>query len=301
MRRRVLLTGGAGFVGSHLVQACLQEGWQVGVIYQPQVGISQIGKFGSSISVYPVNGPTAEVLSIVEQFQPELVFHLASVFLAQHSPKDILTLVDSNIAFGAQILEAMALHNVPYLVNAGTSWQHFHDEDYNPVNLYAATKQAFEDILEYYVQAGWVRAITLELFDTYGPADPRQKLFQLLARSARERSRLEMSPGEQLIDLVYVDDVVAAFMVAAKRLLGGQVASHDRYAVSSGEPVRLRDLVEIYQRLTGQTLDIVWGGRPYRDREVLLPWTRGERMPGWEPVVGLEEGIKLISDGKSDG
>src|SRR5664280_1494563 len=114
MTRRVLLTGGAGFVGSHLTRACLQEEWQVGVIYQPQAGLSQIEELGSQISVYPVNGQTEQVLAIIEQFQPDLVFHLAAVFLAQHSPKDILMLVDSNIAFGAQILEGMALHNVPY-------------------------------------------------------------------------------------------------------------------------------------------------------------------------------------------
>jgi len=296
MTRRVLLTGGAGFVGSHLTRACLREGWQVGVIYQPQAGLSQIEDIRAKICAYPVNGTIEDVISIVERFQPDLVFHLASVFLAQHSSADILTLINSNIAFGSQILEAMVCYNVPYFINTGTSWQHYQDGDYNPVNLYAAAKQAFEDILEYYVQARRVRAITLKLFDTYGPADPRQKLFHVLARTAIEGSRLEMSPGEQLIDLVYIDDVVTAFLVAAKRLFGGQVPGHDRYAVSSGKPVCLRDLIEIYQRVTGQTLDIVWGGRHYREREVMLPWSRGERLPGWEPVVGLEEGIKRIME-----
>ena len=300
MNRRVLLTGGAGFLGSHLTRACLQEDWQVGVIYQPQGGISQIEELGSQISVYPVNGQTEQVLDIIEQFQPDLVFHLASVFLAQHSPKDILMLVDSNIAFGTQILEAMALNNVPYLVNTGTSWQHYLDEEYNPVNLYAATKKAFEDILEYYIQAGGVKAISLKLFDTYGPADPRHKLFQVLASAAREGSRLEMSPGEQLLDLVYIDDVVNAFIIAAKRLFDGKVQAHERYAVSSGQPIRLRELVEIYQQVTGRTLDIAWGGNPYREREMMTPWSRGEQLPGWEPVIGYEEGIKLIWDQMDD-
>jgi nucleoside-diphosphate-sugar epimerase len=300
MTHRVLLTGGAGFVGSHLTRACLKEGWKVGVIYQPQAGFSQLEDVRTQINSYPVNGTTENILSIVEEFQPELVFHLASIFLVQHAPRDIPTLIDSNITFGVQLLEAMAKSRSPYLVNAGTSWQHYQNSDYNPVNLYAATKQAFEDILEYYVQAYRIRAITLKLYDTFGPADPRPKLINVLRHSAKEKSRLDMSPGDQLIDLVYIDDVVNAFMVSARRLFDDKVVSHERFAVSSGKPVRLRDLVAIYERVSGQSLDISWGGRPYREREVMKPWSHGKRLPGWRPMVDLVEGIRKTLEQKNE-
>jgi len=203
-------------------------------------------------------------------------------------------LITSNITFGAQILEAMIHFHVPYLVNTGTAWQHYKNASYNPVNLYAATKQAFEDVLAYYVEAHSLQAITLKLNDTYGPADPRPKLFTLLGQAARGKTHLEMSPGEQFLDLVYIDDVVEAFLIAAFRLFSNVQVGHSRYVVSSGQPVQLRTLVEIYQKVTGQKLDIVWGGRPYREREVMLPWTDGDRLPGWEPQTTLEDGIKKM-------
>jgi len=109
-----------------------------------------------------------------------------------------------------------------------------------------------------------------------------------------------MSPGEQLLELVYIDDVVNAFITAAKRLFDGKVQTHERYAVSSGQPIRLRELVEMYQHVTGRNLEIAWGGHPYREREVMIPWSRGERLPGWEPVIGPEEGIKIIWDRMDD-
>ena len=66
---------------------------------------------------------------------------------------------------------------VKILVNTGTSWQHYENKDYSPVNLYAATKQSFEAILQYYVEVASLKAITLKLFETYGLDDPRPNFF----------------------------------------------------------------------------------------------------------------------------
>jgi nucleoside-diphosphate-sugar epimerase/glycosyltransferase involved in cell wall biosynthesis len=299
MSKRVLVTGGAGFVGSHVVRACLREGWQVAVLYKPESGLAQIQDVLDQIKVYPVLGKSNEVFDIFKDFCPDLVFHLASVFISKHEPEDVLTLVNSNIGFGAQILEAMAKYNVTYMVNAGTSWQHYDGNDYDPVNLYASTKQAFEDILHYYVETALVHAVTLKLFDTYGPLDSRSKIINLLDRAARERFPLDLSPGEQLIDIVYIDDVVRAFMIAAKLLFEGKVHQHQTYMVSSDKTVRLRDLVETYEKVTDQKLDVNWGGRPYRYREVMIPWRGGNYLPGWHPEVDLEQGIKKCAGQKN--
>ncbi len=291
MQKRVLITGGAGFIGSNLARACFKKNYEVGIIYQPENGLTQIIDILPKIEAYPVIGKRNEVFDIITKFNPDLVFHLASVFIANHKADDVSTLINSNIAFGAQLLESMAQLKAPYLINTGTSWQHFENDEYNPVNLYAATKQAFEDILGYYLKATPLKAITLKLFDTYGPGDQRPKLFNALQRAALEKTPLSMSPGEQLIDIVYIDDVVNAFIVAARRLFDKRVKHHEIYSISSGQPIRLRDLVKLYKSITGYEIDIVWGGRPYRNREVMIPWKGGKHLPLWKPKVSLTEGI----------
>jgi nucleoside-diphosphate-sugar epimerase len=297
---RVLITGGAGFLGSQLVRACLGNGWNVSIISRPENRLDKINEFLGNVAVFPSCNDTAGVIEIMHQAKPDLVFHLASVFIAQHRSDDILNLIQSNITFGTQILEAMTICGVPHIINTGTSWQHFENQDYNPVNLYASTKQAFEDILVYYVKAFSISAITLHLFDTYGPADPRPKLFRLFQKYAQNGQVLEMSPGEQLIDLVHVDDIVDAFLVAARRLLAGKEQEHRVYSVSSGSPVQLKELVQIYQRITGHHLAVKWGGRPYRDREVMVPWSTGSQLPGWKPMRSLEEGIRSLKENNQE-
>ena len=131
-----------------------------------------------------------------------------------------------------------------------------------------------------------MKVIALKLFDTYGPNDPRPKLFRLLKTVSERQEPLAMSPGEQLIDLVYIDDVVKAYLIAAERLQAGLAYDHESYAVSSGRPISLKELVRTYEQVTGKKLPIQWGGRPYRPREVMVPWNRGEKLPGWEGASG---------------
>jgi len=292
--RTALISGGTGFVGSNLARRLVHGGWTVHIITIPHDRHELVDDIAHKVTFHLHDGSSEGMQTLMSRVRPTVVFHLASLFLSEHAPEQIEPLIRSNVLFGTQLVDAMAACDVRLLVNTGTSWEHYGNSSYSPVNLYAATKQAFEAILQYYVEVKELKVVTLKLFDTYGPADPRPKLFTLLRKVALEQQSLAMSPGEQLIDLVYIDDVVEAFVIAAERLLDGRLTAQETYAVSSGEPVRLKDLVKTYGLVLGRTLPIEWGGRPYRSREVMVPWNAGAVLPGWRPKVDLEAGIRQM-------
>lgn len=294
--RIALVTGATGFVGSHLVCRLVQEGWQVHIVVRKESAMPNFSEF-LRITVHIHNGTTDGMIDIVGSTKPDTVFHLASLFLSQHEAKDVEPLILSNVLFGSQLLEAMRANEVNQIINTGTSWQHYNNQNYNPVCLYAATKQAFEDVLAYYTEATSIKAITLQLFDTYGPNDSRRKLFHLLEKTAKSQELLAMSPGEQLIDIVYIDDVIDAYFCAIYEF-ATLPTNHQVYAVSSGNPLPLRELVAIYEKVLGVSLPIAWGARPYRIREVMIPWNHGNTISGWKPKVGLEEGIRYLDNAK---
>lgn len=292
--RVALITGATGFVGSHLARRLVKKGWDVHIIIRPQSNLKIISDVIEKLTIHRHDETTDRMFDIFSETKPAIVFHLASLFLAQHQSKDIESIIKSNILFGTQLVEAMVTNGAYKMVNTGTSWQHYNNEVYNPVCLYAATKQAFEDILKFYVETSDLKVITLKLFDTYGPGDPRLKLFTLLRKAIEEQTELVMSPGEQLIDFVYIDDVIEGYIMAAKRLIDNKVLSKEEYAISSGNPISLKELVALYGQITGKPLRVKWGGRSYRPREVMTPRDKGQKLPGWQPTFGLIEGIKRM-------
>jgi nucleoside-diphosphate-sugar epimerase len=291
-----LVTGATGFVGSRLTQRLVKDNWQVHIIVRPTSSWQPLESIKGKINIHIHDGTTEELLDIFAQAKPSIVFHLASLFLAQHTSTDIVPMMQSNITFPTQLLEAMIKHQVYCLVNTGTSWQHYENKDYSPVCLYAASKQAFEAILQFYWETTPLNAITLKLFETYGKNDPRKKLLSLLEKTAKQKEVLAMSPGEQLIDIVYIDDVIDAYLMAAERLLSGKVNDYEEYKVSTELPLKLKEFVEIYQEEIGVNLPIQWGGRPYRPREVMIPWNKGVLLPGWKAKIEIREGINKVQN-----
>lgn len=290
----ILLTGATGFIGSHLAGALVAQGHAVAVVARPasQLGALQALRPHLQVQVHVYDGSYASLVRALQGSRAELVIHVASLFLAQHQPQDVARLVESNLNFPAQLLEAMRELGVHQLINTGTSWQHYENAAYSPVNLYAASKQAFEALLAYYVQAQGFKAITLKLFDTYGPGDTRPKLFSLLRKTARSGETLKMSPGQQLLDLVYIDDVLDAYRLAMARLLDMASATSESYAVSNpAARLSLQALVQSYAEVVGRPVRVDWGGLAYRPREVLTLWSAHEQLPGWQARVALVDGM----------
>ena len=285
--RVALVTGATGFIGGRLVRSLLVDGWETHAIVRPSSNATTLRDVLGSSKVHEHDGSISGLINIVGSVRPLVVFHLASLVITDYVVADVEPLIRSNILFGTQLLEAMAIAGVSVIVNTGTISQHYEGRDYSPAYLYAATKQAFQDVLQFYCEARGLHAVTLELPDTYGPGDRRPKLLTLLAGAARTGETLALTPGDQFLDLLHVEDVVHGCEVAADGLLTGKLPSPSRYRLSSGSLVRLKNVVELYREATGRVVNVVWGGRPYRAREVMEPISPIPILPGWVPSRSL--------------
>jgi nucleoside-diphosphate-sugar epimerase len=288
----IFLTGATGFIGRNLARTLADR--DLHVLVRPGSHVDSLSSC-RNITFYTHDSTTQGLVNALERSKPDLVIHLATYFVAEHTSGDLEQLVMGNVLLGTQLLEAMSITGVRRMINTGTSWQHFEGDDCRPVNLYAATKQAFETLVNYYVDASQLSVITLKLFDTYGPGDSRPKLFNVL-RAADPLKPLLMSQGNQLIDLVYIDDVIAAFLAAERHLLRRRSAIHESFGVSSGDPRPLREIVEMFLKLARSNVNIKWGARPHRKREVMRTWTGFTPVPGWKAEVALEEGLSWLLD-----
>ncbi|MDX2194669.1 MAG: NAD(P)-dependent oxidoreductase [Gemmatimonadales bacterium] len=293
MSDRVVVTGATGFVGSHVAAALAAAGWTVHALVRPESSLATLEARGADVVVHRCAGGPA-LRDAIASAAPRLVVHLASLFLAEHRPEQVAPLIDANVRYGAEVLEAATAAGCRRVLNTGTTWQHHEGRAHEPVALYAATKTAFEAILAYYVSAEGLAALTLELPDTYGPGDPRGKLVAALRARAGTADALALSPGAQRVDLLHVDDAYAGFLVAADRLCAASGGGHARFRLSGGAPRSLREVVAAAERAFGAPIPVSWGARPYRRREVMEPATVTPLLPGWSPRLTLEAGLATL-------
>lgn len=287
-----LVTGGTGYIGSHLIKKLLNEGWEVHLLCRKQANVSMIQEVLSQVAVHELASSHLNLTQIIQKTKPDIVFHLASVSPSVHTLEEIPLMIESNITLGTQLVEAMVNNGCYHLINTGTILQHYEGKPYSPVSLYGATKQAFETILQFYIETTPLKAIHLKLANVYGMKDPRPRIFSLLKKALQEGTPLELTPGEQYIDLVYIDDVIDAFYLAALRFNRGMGAQQEEFLISSQSPIKLKDLVKIYEEITGQQVPVHWGAKPYRSREMMSYHPYGNLLPQWHIKTSLYEGIQ---------
>ncbi|PZP32754.1 MAG: NAD(P)-dependent oxidoreductase [Shewanella oneidensis] len=288
---KILLTGVTGFVGSHLAAYLSENGYAVFGLIRKSIEDDHLRARLNNVNLHILNEDS--LVDLIAEIKPDVVIHLASLYLTVHSYDQIDDLINSNITFPTKLLEAMNANNIKKFINTGTSWQHYNSAQYDPVNLYAATKQAFEDVIKFYTSARGFSCITLKLFDTYGPNDTRGKLISLLDKLAQKNETLLMSAGEQMIELTHIYDVCAAYLAAIELIDKNDPNSYECYGVSSNEEYNLRSLIDIYEKANNVKLNIKWGERPYREREVMDLCKNFQNIPKWEAKISLSEGLKI--------
>ncbi|MFA6292825.1 MAG: NAD-dependent epimerase/dehydratase family protein [Victivallales bacterium] len=290
-KTKILVTGAGGFIGRNLVPRLLEGGYSVTALIRPSSNISLIKKLNNKFLVD--TGSVEELTQMMKDENVGGIIHLASCFKPEHSSKDLGEISESNICFPLRLLEAAVFSGVGWFINTGTVWQHYMNRRYSPVNLYAASKQAFLDISKFYVENSAINFTTIELGDTYGENDTRRKIIGLWIESIREGKTLDMSQGEQFLSLTHVDNVCDAYLKLtglldkdSKNLLSGKIFR------ATGKGMTLKRLSTVFERAYGQKLDINWGARPYRKKETMLPFTRGIPVPGWKEKLSIEEGFR---------
>jgi len=288
---KILVTGATGFIGQNLVKLLLDKRYKIYCIARAN---SDISKIDSRVEVFQYDQNINSLLNYFIKERFDGVIHLASLFLAVHNRDSISDLVYSNIKFGTELLEASKISNTKWFINTGTFWQNFKNQDYNPVNLYASTKEAFEVIAKYYSETSNLIFTTIKLNDTFGANDTRNKVFNLWNKIAKSGEVLEMSAGEQIIDISYIEDVISAYEILISHLNSNERDEFKNmsFAVTSNERMSLKELAKIFEEATNSKLNIKWGKKPYREREVMIPWENGKVVPTWESKYTLKEAIR---------
>jgi nucleoside-diphosphate-sugar epimerase len=247
-----------------------------------------------AVRLHHVDGRTETTISLFEHIQPDVVIHLAALARREHLSSDVVPFITANILFGAQLLEAAKKVDCLRFIATGSYLQLSERGNYRAFNLYAATKQAFEDLLAYYVDAFDFAGVVLTLCNVYSELDPRPTLLTQMLAAYAEAVPLSLHAGEAWVDLVHVEDAAAALMQVVRLFdgdrIGPKTLSH--YSVSSGRDMTYADLMAVFEGLGMRKPTVTYGQNRNPERRV-KPW-RGIGVPEWTPRISIREGVARL-------
>jgi nucleoside-diphosphate-sugar epimerase len=284
----VLVTGGGGFIGGHLSRRLAGEGATVHA-----VGRSEPSHLADVAQTWACDVAQEEALrGLMGDVEPEFIFHLASTVTGNRDLDQVWPTFQNNLASTVNVLVAATKVGCERIVLSG-SMEVPREEtpDALPPSPYAAAKWASGVYARLFHALYVCPVVILRVFMVYGPAQPdRTKLIPYVAECFLDGTPPKLSSGERPIDWVYVDDVVDAYLEAA-RAPGAVGRSLD---VGSGSQVTIRAVVQRLAELVGTDVAPLFGAVPDRSLEPapVADVEETQRLLGWRATTDLEDGLR---------
>ncbi len=290
----VAVTGGTGFIGTHLVRALHARGARVVAVGRREPAAAVPGVEYERLDLAR-DGAAAAWLA---RLRPERVFHLASAVDTRRDLDAVAVQIRDTQMTAVHVARACLETGVGRLVHVGTCEEYgngpapFHESQAAaPVSPYSAAKVAATSFVRTLCASFGLPAVIVRPFLTYGPGQSPKLLIPALIQSALAGRDFEMTPGEQTREFNYVDDIVDGILRAGEvEGIEGEIIN-----IGCGEPHRIGDVAAQVLRLMGDPIALKLGALPYREGETWQFYCSNEKaraLLGWQPRTGLEEGLQ---------
>jgi UDP-glucose 4-epimerase len=294
---KILVTGGAGFIGSHVCDEFLRNGHEVLALDNLSSGKRENLDARVRLVVEDIRSPQAAAL--IEQERPQVLCHLAAQMDVRRSVEDPRFDAEANILGFINLLEASRKAGVKKVLFSSTGGAIYGEQDVypapeshatRPVSPYGVSKAAGELYLAYYRAQYGLPYVALRYANVYGPRQNPHGEAGVVAifsqRLVAGRSCTIYGDGKQTRDFVFGKDVARANYLAFERDFVGPVN------IGTGVETDINRLFEVLARAAGSELPVEHApGKPGEQRRSVIDNALARRVLGWEPSVGLEEGL----------
>jgi UDP-glucose 4-epimerase len=299
---RILLTGGAGFIGSHVADLLAGSGYEVAVVDNLSRGRKEKVPGKARLFVRDLRDPGLE--EVFSEFRPEIVDHHAAQISVRDSVADPVFDAEVNILGSLKLLELAVKHRVKKFIFASTGGAVYGEQDYfpadekhptRPLSPYAIAKLAVEKYLFFYRATHGLPYVALRYSNVYGPRqDPYGEagvVAIFCAKLWRGETPVINGAGEQTRDFVYVGDVARANLLALDEKVAGEIN------IATGVETSINTVFRTLREATGAKVEERHGPpMPGEQMRSVLDPGLAQQALGWEPRCSLKDGLLLTAD-----
>ncbi len=301
-KRRVLVTGGAGFIGRWVVARCLAQGYQVAVYDNLTAGsVDHLLAFADQIDFYEADIlDRARLQAVMEEATPEVVFHLAALHFIPYCNAHPQETLRVNVEGTYNVLEAAARVGVRTAVVASSgaiypSVEGLIPETLTPapVDVYGLSKLLAEQVAEQFARTTAMACVAARLFNTYGPYETNPHLIPHIVASLQQGPVVELGNIHTKRDYIYVEDVARLLVALGERVTEG----YEVVNVGTGQEYSAQEIIETLSELMGQPIEIRVDPdrvRPVDKLHQRADTTRLQQLTGMLPEVTLREGLARL-------
>lgn len=303
--RSAVVTGGTGFIGSALVRRLVADGVRVLCpVRDKPTGDAPLALLRDAEVVRLSSFHTAELERYLREFSADVIFNLAS-YGVRPEDRDPEALLEGNAGLVARLVSAAAGVPPRRIIHAGSCSEYgappsseialTEAQPLQPESVYGGAKAAAELYGNALASSLAVPFVTLRLFGVFGIGEGPLRLIPYLINHLKVDEPVDLTPGEQVRDFLYLDDVVEAFVAAA---LEDGLTPYTAYNICSGKPVRIREVGALVADVMQKPHSLLqWGKRPYRRDEAMRIVGDNRRFTqatAWRPRVSLLGGVRRM-------
>jgi UDP-glucose 4-epimerase len=295
---KILVTGGAGFIGSHVVNVFIENGHEVVVVDDLSTG--RRSNLNTAATFYKVDIRSPQLAEIFEKEQPQVIDHHAAQMDVRRSVEDPLFDADVNVLGSIKLIELARKHNVQRFIYISTGGAVYGEPEYlpcdeahpiNPICPYGASKHTVEHYLYMYQELYDLNYVILRYPNVYGPRqDPHGEagVVAIFAGQMLGGDQIVINgDGEQERDFVYVGDCARANLLALTT-----ENSNTIFNLGYGKGTTINEIYTNLKNITGYELSAKHGpAKVGETRRIFLEASKAEKKLDWKPTVGLEAGL----------
>jgi nucleoside-diphosphate-sugar epimerase len=288
MQNKILLTGATGFLGSHLLESFIDQGFEVTILKRSTSDTWRINHLLERVKSYNVD--QVSLKAIFEKIKPDIIVHTACSY--GRKDESLTDIVNTNLIFGIKLLEESVNSNVKTFINTDSLLP-------RDINDYSLSKAQFTDWLQR--RSDQIQVVNFKIEHMYGVKDDNKKFLPWLINEMINGSGdINLTSGIQKRDFIYISDVVAAYdLVIQKRK---SLSSWNVFDVGTNVFTEVKEfvltIVEELEKtnIKGIVSRLKFGAIPYRDGDIMLPQLDNTKLValGWKQEVAIADGIKKI-------